>query len=95
MQPLRAGPVKKVEGYIKMGDEPAMAKSEKIGGFDKWDIENAFDTLTRAREILNDAKKVAAVKLYAKKRATATAEVAAQLNLEATVGKKLSGIYGD
>lgn len=72
-----------------------MAKSEKINGFEKYEIENAFDTLTRAREILKDTKKVAAIKIYAKKRVAATKEVAAQLNLEKTVGKKLSSMFGN
>lgn len=76
---------------------PVMAtkKSDKIGGFDKWEIESAFDTLTRAREILKDSKKIAAIKIYAKKRVAATEEVAAQLNLEKTVGKKLSNVFKD
>ena len=70
-----------------------MSKEEKIGGFEKYQIESAFETLERAREILADDKKVAAIKIYAKKRITATAEVAAQLNLEKTVGKKLSNVF--
>ena len=76
-----------------MGDI-TVPKSEKIGGFDKWDITSAFRTLEDAREILADNKKVAAIKIYAKERMVATKEVAAQLNLEKTVGKKLSKMYG-
>ncbi len=74
---------------------PAMAtnKSDKIGGFDKWEISSAYDTLERAREILADNKKVAAIRIYDAKRVKATEEVAAQLNLEETVGNKLSKMY--
>ena len=71
-----------------------VSKSEKIGGFDKWDITGAYETLKEAREILADKKKVAAVKIYAKKAEAAAAEVAKQLNLEKTVGKKWSDMYG-
>lgn len=71
----------------------ACEKREKIGGFDKWEIESAYDTLTRAREILNDEKKVAAIKIYAKKAQAAAVEVAAQLKLEKTVGKKLNKVF--
>ncbi len=71
-----------------------VSKSEKIGGFDKWDITSAYDTLKEAREILADEKKVAAVKIYAKKAEAAAAEVSKQLSLEKTVGKKLSQMYG-
>ena len=67
--------------------------SEKIGGFEKYEIENAFDTLTRAKELLKDPKKIAAIKIYAAKRVKATEEVAAQLKLEKTVGKGLSKLY--
>ncbi len=67
-------------------------KSEKIGGYDKWEISSAFETLESAREILADDKKVGAIRTYAAKRVKATEEVAAQLNLEKTVGKKLKCI---
>jgi len=69
-------------------------KSDKIGGYDKWEISSAFETLENAREILNDDKKVAAIKIYAKKRIAATAEVAAQLALEKGTGEKLSKVFG-
>lgn len=73
---------------------PVSTKSEKIGGFDKWEISSAYDTLKEAREILADKKKVAAVKIYAKKAEAAAAEVSKQLSLEKTVDKKLSHMYG-
>ena len=77
-----------------MGDNPVAIKSEKIGGFDKWEISSAYETLESAKAIMADAKKVAAIRIYAAKRVKATEEVAAQLNLEKTVGKKLSAMYG-
>ena len=77
-----------------MGDDPVSTKSEKIGGYDKWEISSAYDTLENAREILADEKKIKAIRIYAAKRAKAAEEVAAQLNLEKTVGKKLSVMYG-
>lgn len=77
-----------------MGGIDVSTKSEKIGGFDKWEISSAFDTLTSAREILKDEKKVAAIRIYAAKRVKATEEVATQLKLEKTVGKRLSKMFG-
>ena len=77
-----------------MEDSPVSTKSEKIGGFDKWDITGAYNTLKEAKEILADEKKVAAVKIYAKKAEAAAAEVSKQLSLEKTVDKKLSKMYG-
>lgn len=68
-------------------------KPEQIGGFDKWDITSAFRTLEDAKEILADDKKVTAIKIYAKERMAATAEVAAQLDLEKSVGSKLSKLF--
>ncbi len=76
-----------------MGGTLVSTESEKIGGFDKWEITSAYDTLEKAREILADDKKVKAVRIYATKRVKATEEVAAQLNLEKTVGKKLTKMY--
>jgi len=70
-----------------------MSKEEKIGGFERYQIESAFDTLTRAKEILKDKKKVAAIKIYAKKHAAAIAEVTAQLNMEKNTEKKLSELF--
>lgn len=74
---------------------PAMIadKSEKIGEFDKWEISSAYNTLMTAREILANEKKVAAVRIYAKKAEAAAAEVSKQLSLEKTVDKKLSEMY--
>ena len=76
-----------------MSSEPTIKKSDKIGGFDKWGIKNDFETLTSAREILDDEKKVKAIKIYAKERIAATAEVAAQLDLEKTVSSKLLKVF--
>ena len=72
---------------------PVSTKSEKIGGFDSWEISSAYDTLKEAREILANEKKVAAVRIYAKKAEAAAAEVSKQLSLEKTVDKKLSKMY--
>lgn len=71
-----------------------MAEKEKqIGGFDKWEITSAYNTLIEAKEILNDAKKVAAVKIYAKEAQKVAAEVSAELRLEKKVGKKLTEMH--
>lgn len=74
--------------------EDDVSKDEKIGGFDKWEISSAYDTLKEAREILANEKKVAAVRIYAKKAEAAAAEVSKQLSLEKTVAKKQSKMYG-
>ncbi len=70
-----------------------MSKEEKISGFDKWEIESAFRTLTDAKEILADGKKKDAIRIYAAKRVEATKEVADQLKLEKTVSKKLKTAF--
>ncbi len=73
-----------------------MAHKEKmIGGYEEYEVKSCYDTLIRAREILDDTKKVVAVKIYAKKAAEAAVEVAVQLDLEKTVGKKIKEVFGD
>ncbi len=76
-----------------MEDLPVSTKSEKIGGFDKWEISSAYETLESAREILADDKKVKAIRIYAVKRVKATEEVAAQLSLEKNTKAKLDKLY--
>lgn len=71
----------------------AYDKEKKIGGFDEWEVKSCYETLTKAREILNDKKKVAAVRIYAAKAVKAAAEVATELELEKTVGKKLAVMH--
>jgi len=66
-------------------------KQEKINGFDKWEIENNLDSLIKAREILKDPKRVAAIRTLAKKRKDAAAEVEAQL--EHKVSKAMKEIF--
>ncbi len=55
-----------------MEDDSVSTKSEKMGGYDKWEISNAFETLENAREILADDKKVKAISVYAGKQRKAT-----------------------
>ena len=57
-----------------------MAKQEKIGGFDKWDVNGWLDTLIRAQEILGNKKKIDAVKIAMTDKAEAVDKVEALLN---------------
>lgn len=72
---------------------PEMAKEEKIGGFDKWEVRNWLDNLISAQEVLDDPKKRAAVKILMTKKAKAVDKVEALLvktgaRLKKTFGKK-------
>ena len=50
-----------------------MAHTEKIGGIDKWEVEDAARTLARAQEILADEKmKKAALKVLKKNKKAVT-----------------------
>lgn len=49
-------------------------KGNKIAGFDKWEIENAADTLSHAEEIKNKPKLCKAALGLLKQKATATQE---------------------
>lgn len=77
-------------------------RNDKIGGFDKYDVEDSVRTLIRAEEIKNNDEKFYAVVLKeVEKTAKAAAEAAAQkqvaaaeVKLRGRVGKKLKEIYG-
>lgn len=69
------------------------SKSDKVDGYDKWEIEGKLETLIKAREILKDKKCVAAIKKLAATKTQATAEVMAQL--EKKVDGKMKELYND
>jgi len=72
--------------------ESTMAKLETIGGIDKYKVENAYDSLIRAKEIVRDSKLLAAVKVLAKTKVAAASDVAKQLDVKVENGlKKLFG----
>lgn len=66
--------------------------SEKIDGYEKYEIESSLDTLISANEILKDKKKVGAVRQLMKTRSVATDEVERQLKLEKKVSKRLKKV---
>jgi hypothetical protein len=45
--------------------KPYEPKRETIGGIDKWEVEDALKTITRAQEIKTNSNLFAAVKLLA------------------------------
>ena len=55
-----------------MKEAIAMEKPEKIDGIDKWEVENAADTLQRALEIQADKKLVKAALKVLKKKSEAS-----------------------
>lgn len=69
----------------------SMAKQEKIGGFEKYEVRNWLDNLISAQETLNDKKKVAAIKILMAEKAKATDEVEALLS---NTGERLKKTFG-
>ncbi len=74
------------------GESTKMA-TEKINGFDKWEISSALETLISAREIMKDDKKVAAIQKLIGDKAAATNEVKRQLDLTKKVSKKMKKVF--
>jgi hypothetical protein len=76
--------------------------SEKINGFDKWDVESDARTLIKAKELENTGEKyyktlLAEVEKTAKAATEAAAvktKVASQLKLEKKVNKGLKKVFG-
>ena len=50
-------------------------KQQTIGGKDKWEVENAVDTLQRAEEIKRDKSMMKAVSIEAKRRQVALKKI--------------------
>ncbi len=77
-------------------------KPDKIGGFDKYDVEDAARTMIKAKEYENgDSKFYAVVLKEVEKTAKAATEAAEQKNkaakelkLTKKVGGKLNSMYG-
>lgn len=67
-------------------------KSDKIGGFDKWEVNSAVDDLIRVEEIKNKPKFYAVVKQEFAKKMRAMAETAFEhkikVNMKKTFGEK-------
>jgi hypothetical protein len=40
-------------------------KVEKVGGYDKWEVENWLDTILRSYDLREDKKKMKAIKMLA------------------------------
>ena len=85
-----------------MGCDPVCRKSNKINGFDKWDVESDARTLIKAKELENgDSKYYKTLVVEVKKTADAAMEAATQKQLAAkevqltkNVGKKMKKLYG-
>ena len=71
------------------GEAKAMAE-KKINGFDEWEVKSDLDTLIRAKEIMDDSKKVKAIQQLMTDKKEATDEVARELK----VSKKLKKVLG-
>jgi len=70
---------------------PKMAKDEKIGGFEKYEVRNWLDNLILAQEILDDPKKRAAVKILMADKAKAVDKVE---DLLTKTGARLKKTFG-
>ncbi len=74
-------------------EESSMAKEEKVGGFDKYEVQRWLDNFIETQEVLADKKKVAAVRILMVKKSRAVDKVEDLLTktgdrLKETFGKK-------
>lgn len=65
-------------------------KEEKINGFERYEVEGWLSTVTRARELKADAKKMKAVQKLAAMQVEAAKQKQEQASLEAATTKRLS-----
>lgn len=70
-----------------------MEGQEKVDGFEKYEVEGWYDTLTRAREIMGDKKKLGAVKKIVSKKRKSVEEL--EMELEGKVEGKLKETFDD
>ena len=73
-----------------MGGEIKEMTEKKINGFDEWEVKNDLDTLIRAKEIMDNPKKVKAIQQLIVDKKEAIDEVARELK----VTKKLKKVLG-
>jgi hypothetical protein len=86
-----------------MEDACTVSRSDKIGGFDSWEVRSKADTLIEAEEIKNgDSKFYKVVLGEVQKKADAAQEAAKKkqtaadgLKLEKKVGKRMKKVFGD
>ncbi len=86
-----------------MSGDCCEVKSDKINGYDSWEVRSKADTLIEAEEIKNgDAKLYKTVLAEVQKKATAAQEAAGKkktaadsIKLERKVDKKLKKTFGD
>lgn len=71
---------------------PEMAENEKIGGFDKYEVQRWLDELITTQEVLDDKKKVAAIKVLMAKKSKAIDK--AEDLLVAKTGERLKETFG-
>ncbi len=69
-------------------------KSDKIGGYDKYKVSNAVETLFKAQEIQQDKTFYAVVKTEVAKKVEAAAAVAVEHKVEQKIKSKLKDTYG-
>jgi len=73
-----------------MNGETEKMTEKKINGFDKWEVDSDLNTLIRAKEIMDDAKKVKAIQQLMTDKKEATDRVARELK----ISKKLKKVLG-
>ena len=71
-----------------------MMKTEKIGGFDKYDVEDWLRAITKAADIKKEPKKLAAVNTLAATQLAAAQEKKTQVSLETKTGDRLKSAFG-
>lgn len=67
------------------------ARPKKIGGYDRWDVESAVDTMRRAAEIEKDPKFLAVV---VKEMNTEADKLEDKAKLLVTTSAKLKKVFG-
>ena len=86
-----------------MSGDCCVSKSDKIGGFDSWEVKSKADTLIEAEEIKSgDPKFYKVVMAEVQKKADAAQKAADKkkiaadsIKLETKVGKNLKKTFGD
>lgn len=66
---------------------------KKIDGFDRWELNQCLDALTKVADLKKDKKKLKAVNKLAAMQLKEAQEKANQANLETKVDKKLKEVY--
>ena len=78
-----------------MAESPKEVESDKLDGYDKWEIENNARTLIEAEQIRSDPKKCKVVEKEIQRQRDAAAAALTRKQVEDRAGARLKKTYGD